>query len=585
MLYNGSLDEKKGANFSMYSPLPQSSEAFEALSWAEIEPWYRELADTTLTSETLDPWLRQWSQLSALVDETNTWLEISTTRYTADETLSQRRQRFLAEIFTHVQSFDQQIKQQLLASGLEPDDFAIPLRKLRVDATLFREENIPLLNEEKKLAETYMSINGAQTVSWEGKEIPITQLSPAMEDPDRDRRERAWRTRTERKFEDREALNEVWIKNLQLRQQIARNAGYDNYRDYRWQQCYRFDYTPDDCKALHDAVEQVIVPVASQLAEKKRQLLGVETLRPWDAPVDPRASEAPRAIADIDALLRQCAGLFAQIDPVLGGYFDIMIKEQCFDLEERANKAPGGYNLGLEVKQLPFIFGRVQTIQDAVGLVFHEAGHAFHTFEARWLPLVHQRKENMLPAEFAEVASTSMEYIGGMHLVSSGLCAEEEAQRLRLQHLESTIIFLPRLIRGDAFQHWVYENPEQALDPDAVDQKWAELGQRFEPYLDWSGLDAANRISWQPILHFFEIPFYFIEYAFATIGALQVWRNYLHDPQSAIQQYRHALSLGATRSLPDLYTAAGARFAFDAATLQDIVQLVMGKIEALESEE
>src|SRR5581483_5698127 len=238
MLYSCKEDlmKRKVLDVSMYSPLPQSSEAFEALQWIEIEPWYRELVETKLAPDTLELWLRQWSQLSALVDETNTWLEISTTRNTADETLSQRRKRFLDEIFTHVQNFDQQIKQQLLASSLEPEGFAVPLSKLRADAELFRPENVPLLNDEKQLGEEYMGINGAQMVLWEGKEIPIVSLFPQIQDPDRQRREQAWRTFHERKLEDRETLNELWIKGLQMRQQIAHNAGYDNYRAYRWQQ-------------------------------------------------------------------------------------------------------------------------------------------------------------------------------------------------------------------------------------------------------------------------------------------------------------------------------------------------------------
>lgn len=567
-----------------YSLLPQTSEAFEQLSWAQIELWYRELEATTLSPRTLDAWLRQWSRLSALIDETNVWLEIATTRNTADEALSQRRQRFLDEIFTHVQKFEQQMKQQLLESALEPEGFAILLRKLQVDTKLFHTKNIPLLNEEKRLSEVYRSINGAQTARWEGKEVPLFSLLPAIQDPDRERRERAWHTFHQRKFEDYEAINEVWVKQMQVRQRIAQNARYDTYREYRWKQLYRFDYTPDDCKTLHEAVERVIVPVASQLAEKRRKKLGVETLRPWDISVDPQASAAPHLMTDIDTLLHQCAGMFGQIDPALGGYFETMIKEHCFDLDERANKAPGGYTGVLEVKQLPFIFGHVTTIQDIVGPVFHEAGHAFHAFEMRRLPYIHQRREDMHPIEFGEVASISMEYIGIMNLVSTGLCTKQEALNILLQHLEETLRDLPRLIRGDAFQHWVYENPEQAMVPEAVDQKWEELGKRFEPYLDWSGLEAMNKHSWQHTLHFFVAPFYYIEYVFAMIGALQVWRNYLHDPQSAIQRYRYALSFGATRSLPELYAAAGAKFTFDNAALQDIVQFVMGKIEEWEKE-
>ncbi len=581
------LEQRRNEDLFMtkhYRPLPESSEAFEQLPWAQIEPWYRELADTPISPTTLAPWLRQWSRLSALIDEVNIWLEIATTRDTADEKLSQRRQRFLDDIFAPAQNAEQQLKQQFFESGLQPEGFEIPLRKLRVDEKLFRAENLPLLNEEKRLGETYMHINGAQMAVWEGREVPVLSLLPALQAPDRERRERAWRAFHERKLEDREALFEVWRKMLRIRQQVASHAGYDNYREYRWQQLYRFDYTPDDCKTLHEAVEQIIVPVVRRLAEKRRKKLQVEALRPWDISVHPRASAAPHPIADINALLRQCAEIFGQIDPVLGDYFGTMIKERCFDLDERANKAPGGYTGILEVKQLPFIFGHIMTIQDVVGPLFHEAGHAFHAFEMRGLPSLHQRGETMVPREFGEVASTSMEYIGSMHLVSSGLCTKQEAQTIRLGRLEETLRDLPSIIRGDAFQHWVYEHPEQATDPDAVDQKWAELGRRFEPYLDWTGLEAIHSNDWQQAWHFFGAPFYYIEYAFAIIGALQVWRTYLHDPQRAIQWYRHALSLGATRSLPELYTAAGAKFAFDTAILQEVVQLVMETIEVLERE-
>jgi oligoendopeptidase F len=327
----------------------------------------------------------------------------------------------------------------------------------------------------------------------------------------------------------------------------------------------------------------VIVPVANQIAEKRRQLLGLEVLQPWDGSVDPRSDKAPRRVENVAAALEQCAGLFTQIDPALGEYFATMIKEDCFDLEHRENKAPGGYNLGLEVRQLPFVFGQVLTINDLIDLVCHEAGHAFHTFEARHLPYVHQRIEYMLPMEFVEVASTSMEFIGSEKVVSAGLLTEEEAFNARISLLEGSLLKFTRLIQGDAFQHWVYENPELAQDPAQVSQKWAELGRLYQPYIDWTGFDAVLKNGWQPILHFFELPFYFIEYAYAGIGALQVWHNYLADPEKGLQQYRYALSVGATRTLPELFELAGARFGGDVATLQDIVQFVIGKLAELES--
>ena len=559
----------------MFTTLPQTSEEFAALRWAQIAPWYDELLQCPLSQETLQPWMMQWSDLSALVDEAMISLEIATTQNTADEERVERKQRFREEIYVPMQTLDQQVKERLLASGLEPEGFALPLRNLRAEAALYREENLPLLNEDKALSDEYFQINGSQMVTWDGQEIATTALSMIMDDPDRARREQAWRTLVERKFADKGKLDTIWIQKMRLRQQIAHNAGYDDYRAYRWQQLLRFDYTPADCRVLHDAVEQVIVPAASRLWEKRRQQLGIERLRPWDTQVNPQVREAPRAITDVPAVLRQCATAFHLVDPRLGEYFDTMIEEQLLDLDERPNKADDGYSFPLEVRRRPFTFGHVVSITDVVPLIFHEAGHGFHVFETIPLPYIHQRKEGAVPMEFAEVASTTMEFIGAMFLAQAKLCTEQEAAQLRIQHLENMLTnYLSAITRGDAFQHWVYDNPEEAMDPAKCGQKWAELSRRFQPDIDWSGLEAALQNGWQWINHFFVDPLYFIEYAFAAIGAIQIWDNYLRDPQTAIQQYRYALSLGATRTVPELYEAAGAKFAFDTQILQRVEQLL-----------
>lgn len=569
----------------MFTSLPQTSEAFERLSWAEIEPWYRELLESPLLPETLQSWMIQWSDLSALVDETMKRLDIECTRNTADEERPRRKQHFMETVSASQQVLDQQVKERLLASGLEPEGFAIPLRNLRAEAALYREENLPLLNEDKALDDEYFQVGGAQMITWDGEKIPKTTAENVLFHPDRTQRERAWRAIAEREAEDREKLDALWIKKMHLRQQIARNAGYENYRDYRWRQLLRFDYTPADCKAFHRAVEQVIVPAASQLYEKRRKLLGVEKLRPWDMLSDPRASEEPRRISDVDALLRQCIPVFQSIDAQLGSYFETMLAEQLFDLEERPNKAATGYNLPLEVRRRPFIFGHVNSMISVVLLIFHEMGHAFHVFETFPLPYIHQREEGAVPIEFAEVASTSMEFIGAMHLHQAGLCTEQEVARLRIWHLEYMLTYyLPGFIIGDAFQHWIYDHPEQGSDPEQCRQKWAELSQRYQPEIDWSGLEQECANRWQATLHFYCFPLYYIEYAFAALGALQIWDNYLHDQEAAVRQYRFALSLGATRTVPELYEAAGARFAFDTGMLEYVVQLISRTVEELEAQ-
>lgn len=568
----------------MFTPLPQTSEAFEVLSWSEIELWYHELTAIPLTQDVLLPWMAQWSQLSALVDETMRRHEIAATQNTADAELLRRKQDFNDTIYTPLQPYDQQIKEQLLASGLEPEGFAIPLRNLRAETALYREENLALLNEDTALSDTYMQIGGSMSVTWESKEVPLTSLFSVLADPDRGQRERVWHAMEERRSMEREKLDNLWTKKMQVRQKIARNAGFASYRDYRWQQLLRFDYTPAESKAFHAVVERVLLPASNVIWEKRRKLLGVERLRPWDMTVDGRTSESPRHISDVDAVLRQCASVFHLIDPQLGDYFDTMLQEQLLDLEERLNKAPGGYNFPLEVKHRPFIFGYVKSIKQIVRLIFHEAGHAFHVFEAASLPYIQQRKEDAVPLEFAEVASTSMEFIGAMYLYQAGLCTERETALLRMQHLENILAnYLPDLITGDAFQHWVYEHPEQATDAQQCSQKWAELTQRYQPAIDWSGLESALSYGWQQIPHFYCYPLYVIEYAFAAIGALQIWHNYLRDPQTAVRQYRHALSLGATKTVPELYAAAGARFTFDEETLHGAIQLITQTVAELET--
>jgi oligoendopeptidase F len=570
----------------MYVTLPATSEAFSRLSWAEIEPWYQELTAVRLAPDTLQPWLAQWSDLSALVDETLIKFEIATTQNTEDTEVAERKLRFMEDVHIPIQAADQQLKQQLLNSGLQTEGFAIPLRNMRADIALYHVANLPLLAEDKALGDAYMETCGSQMVTWDGKEVPIVSLYVFQEDPDRERREQAWRATAARQLQDRERLNAIWAKQIQIRQQIAANAGFESYTEYRWLQMHRFDYTPDDCKAFHKDVEEVIIPAASKLREKHRQMLGLERLRPWDMNVNPRASadESPRRIADVPALLRQCLPVYQLIDPQLKTYFETMLQENLLDLEERPAKAPGGYNLPLEVARRPFIFGHVNAITDVVPLIFHESGHAFHVFETIPLRYIQQRSEAAVPVEFAEVASTSMEYIGALYLHQSGLCSEREEFLIRIQHLEATLTsYLPWIVIGDAFQHWVYEHPQEAQQTENVDAKWAELVRRYQPEIDWSGLDEELNSSWQNVLHYFTAPFYYIEYAFAALGALQVWRNYLRDPQSAVRQYRHALSLGGTRALPELFEAAGANFTFDTAILHDLTALLLGKISELDA--
>ncbi|MFM8320951.1 MAG: M3 family oligoendopeptidase [Chloroflexota bacterium] len=570
----------------MPDALPIDGREWMEKAWAEIEPYYQELHRRPLHAGTVDAWLADWSNLSAVMAEVYQRLWVATTLDTTDLPAEQRYHAYLDGVYPNLQAAEQQLKDRLLDSGLEPAGYEMPLRNLRAQAQVYRQENLPLLTQEMKLAADYERIIGAQTVTWDGEEKTVMQLSPLLQEPQRAQRERAWRLGAERQLADRGAINEVWRQAVALRQQIAANAGLQgpggaDYRAYTWVQLLRFDYTPDDCRRFHSAIEQVVVPAAQRLYERRRQRLGVATLRPWDLDVDPAGRPPLRPYRDLAHLQDGIQAIFNHIDPTLGRYFAAMRTEGLLDMENRKGKAPGGYCTEFFAACRPFIFMNAVNVHDDVQTLLHEGGHAFHVFETARLPYL----QKSIGLEFAEVASMSMELLGAPYLThdQGGFYTPEEAARARLWHLEGMVTFLPYMVVVDAFQHWAYEHPTQAQDPAACDGQWDALWQRFMPGIDYRGLEDVRATGWQRKPHIHTSPFYYIEYGLAQLGALQVWRNALADPAGAVRAYRQALALGGSRPLPDLYAAAGARLVFDAAGLEPLIDLVEQTMQDLEA--
>jgi oligoendopeptidase F len=372
------------------------------------------------------------------------------------------------------------------------------------------------------------------------------------------------------------------VQFLGLRQQIAANADLPNYRAYRWRELLRFDYTPEDCYQFHQAIEEVVVPAAKTVYERRRQRLGVDALRPWDLEVDLYRKPPLIPYTGISELEQTTSNIFRQVDPQLGEYFEIMRAENLLDLENRVNKAPGAYCSYYLYSKRPFILMNGVGIHDDVQTLLHEGGHAFQVFECSQLPFFFQD----IPAEFAEVASMSMELLASPYLVKDrgGFYSHEEAARARIQHLESLLLFWPYMAVVDAFQQWVYENQQAAADPENCDACWASLWARFMPGVDWSGLEQELRTGWQRKLHIFEEPFYYVEYGLAQLGSVQIWRNSLADQAGAVASYRQALALGTSVTIPELFQAAGAEFSFDGTSLRQSVDLILRTVSDLEKQ-
>jgi oligoendopeptidase F len=572
----------------MIRNLPNSPQEIIAWTWSAIEPHYKDLEARPLSAAKVDDWLADWSSVSERIEEMSSRLSVATSVNTADKEAEARMTAFLEEIFPKVMAAEQKLKEKLLASKLELKGFDIPMRNMRAEAGLFRESNLTLLADQQKLSIEYDKIYGAQTVEWEGEEITLTRLAMNFQQPDRARREKAWHLKAERQLSDRKAINDLWLKCMDVRARIAKNADKPSYREYTWVQKLRFDYGPDDCKSFTAAIEKVVVPSATRIYQKRKQALGLDTLRPWDL-VDgwfsrpTPAAGIPQLIpfASIEELKSKTSAVFHHVDPVLGGYFDSMVAEGLTDLDNRKNKAPGAYCASYTSIRKPFIFVNAVGTHDDVMTTLHESGHSFHIFETAKLPYIHQL---VVPMEFAEVASMGMELLASPYLTKTngGFYLDAEAARARVEHLESMILFWPFMAVIDSFQQWVYENPKMGADPAACDKKWGELWDRFIPGVDWTGLEEIKVTGWHRKLHIHQVPFYYVEYGLAQLGAVQIFGNARTDQVSAVAAYRKALSLGGMVTLPELFATARAKFAFDTPTVRkavDLMELVVSELE------
>jgi len=561
-----------------------TSEELMALDWAQFEPLYKDLEKFEITDATISGWLKSWSAVSDVRDELFNRLYVATSVNTVDKQARDRFDQFMEKIYPLAMAAEQKLKEKLLSSRLSVPGFEIPLRNIQAEAEIYREENLPLLVEEEKLNTAHDQVMGAQTVKWQGEEKTARHMEIVLRETDRETRRKGWELLAERQLADREVINQQWIKYMGLRKKIAANADMPDYRSYRWKVLMRFDYTPADCRTFHNAIEQTVVPAVQRMAERRKEALEVDSLRYYDLFVDLSGKPPLKPFASVRDMKDKASEVFHHVMPQFGRYFDQMDAEGLLDLENRKNKAAGGYCTDFSHAKRPFIFANAVGIHDDIQTLLHEGGHSFHAYESFKLPYFQQRNESAIPMEFAEVASMAMEYLTSPYLSNEfgGFYTKADSARARVDHIETDLRFWPYMAIVDAFQHWVYENPNDGEVPHNCDAKWAELEKRFRPYIDWSGYEEIMMTGWQRKDHIHQVPFYYIEYGLALLGAVQIWKNALNNQEQAVSAYRRALALGGTATLPQLFETAGAHFAFDADTLLEAVELMEATILSLE---
>jgi oligoendopeptidase F len=552
--------------------------------WGRIAPLFDQLetrAPACATAAELEQWLLDWGELSAAIDEESSKRYIAMTCHTDNAEAEKAYLHFVENVDPQLKPRQFKLAQTYVAhplrAQLPKERYRVFDRDTQLHVELFRAENVPLETEEARLSQQYQKLSGSLTVQFRGEEKTLVQMGRYLEEPDRALRQEAWELVANRRLQEVEKFDATFDQLVKLREQIARNAGYGNYRDYAFRKLGRFDYTPEDCEKFHAAVEAEVVPMVAELQAERRQQLGVETLRPWDVAVDPLSRPPLRPFEQVDQMVTRTQEVFARLDGELAAGFQRMQNLRLLDLANRKGKAPGGYQSTLAEARVPFIFMNAIGLQRDVETILHEAGHAFHALATRDEDLYGYRNA---PIEFCEVASMSMELLGNEFL--ERFYAVPEANRARRTHLEGIVNILPWIATVDAFQHWIYTHPDHTRQERSA--AWLGLMDRFGGAVDWRGHEAARANLWHRQLHIFIHAFYYIEYGIAQLGALQVWANSKRDKADALSHYKRALALGGSRPLPELFAAAGCKFEFSRKTIAPLLRLVREELARLPAE-
>ncbi|MBB6236330.1 oligoendopeptidase F [Pedobacter sp. AK013] len=551
------------------------------ITWENLEPLFTELQNREITSTAeLEHWLKDRSELEAALEEDFAWRYIRMSCDTTNEELVKNFQYFATEIEPKISPLANELNKKFVESpfmdDLDKEKYFVYSRAIKKALELYRDENIELFTELQVKQQKYQGITGAMSVELNGQEYTLEQASIFIKDLNREVRENAWKTIQQRRLVDKDDLNILFDDLIKLRNQVALNAGFENYRDYMFQALGRFDYTPQDCYDFANAIEKEIVPILKEQAEKRREALGLEVLKPWDLEVSISGKPALKPFNNGEELIDKSIACFNAIDEKLGSKLATMKANNLFDVESRKGKAPGGYNYPLAETGAPFIFmNSANSLRDLTTMV-HEGGHAIHTFLTANLEL---NDFKHCPSEVAELASMSMELIS-MDNWDVYFDNEEDLNRAKKEQLADVLKTLPWVAVIDQFQHWIYTNPNHT----AADREetFKQIFNRFGAgFADWTDLEQQFGNGWQKQLHLFEVPFYYIEYAIAQLGAIAVWKNYKENPKKALEQYLAALALGYTKPMNEIYETAGIKFDFSAEYVKELANFVKDELEKL----
>lgn len=556
-------------------------ETFQLTNWESIRPFYENLEKREINNtDDLQNFFVDRSELESYLSENFAWRYIKMTCDTGDKAVKAHYDQFVTEIQPQLSEFDDKLNKKVLDSSyldnLQGKGYEIAIKGMKISTEIFRNENISLFTEIQNLSSEYQATVGAMTVEIDGKTLTLQQAGVFLEGTDRAKREEVYLKIQTRRLQDQVKLDTIFDKLLKLRHQIAENAGFDNFRDFSFKALKRFDYSPKECFDFHQAVAEAVVPLLNQSVKNRKKEMAVSSLKPWDKAVDVKGRPALHPFNGGADLLDKTIECFNRLDPFLGECMAKMKEKNRLDLESRIGKAPGGYNYPLEETGFPFIFMNASSLMRDVITLLHEGGHAVHSILTKDLEINSFRN---FPSEVAELASMSMELITMDHW-DVYFENKEDLKRAKIQHLEDIISTLPWVATIDKFQHWIYVNPYHSQEERKLE--WVKIYEQFaDNQTDWTGQEQFKNWMWHRQLHVFELPFYYIEYGIAQLGAIGVWKNYKENPEKGLQGYLKALELGYTQPIGRIYETAGIKFDFSKENISNLMLFVRKELDLL----
>ena len=551
-------------------------------SWSKIEPLFESLLNREiLSAKNLERWMLDRSELEAVLEEDMAWRYIKMNIDTTDKNLGDRFTFWIKEISPKIAPYSHQLNVKLVENTflneLDSDKYKIYLRGVKKAIEIFREDNIPLYTEMEEKQQEYGTISAKMSIEVDGETVTMQKAAQFLKDTNREKREEVYHKISERRLEDKEKLDVLFDELIALRQEIAKNAGYRNYRDYMFAALGRFDYTATDCYSFHTAIEQEIVPIITSFEEKRKEKLGLENYKAWDTSVDANGKESLKPFEGGDILTDKSIECFNRLRPYFGECLSTMKEMKHLDLESKNGKAPGGFMYPLYEIGVPFIYMNAVGSQRDVVTMLHEGGHAVHSFLSRDLSMTEFKST---PSEVAELASMSMELLSMKHW-DVFYDNKEDLKRAKREQLEKALEGLPWIAAIDKFQHWIYTTDHTA---EQRREQWMEISSELgNPVVNWEGQEDSLANQWQKQLHLYEVPFYYIEYGMAQLGAIAMWREYILKGEVALDNYTKALKLGYTKSIGEIYETAGIQFDFSVNYVKELSEFIKTQLSEIDN--